>query len=218
MSPRPSSDAVSGDLRAIGVGSRPYLDLEAVGLDRQRLLQNHLITRMIDQLETLQDHAERERGLMHRKAAPDTGALAVAERLPGVAGPPASASREKLSGLNASGWGPQALGSRCSAKREDGNEGALLQIVFAADRLVLQRRNAEGRRRRPQPQRLLEDLRGCRSVAKRSDRSAWHRCRAPSTRSTSSYAFASTSGCLTAHRANSTAVRSSSRGPRSEMS
>ena len=44
----------------------------------------HLVTVGIDQLEALQDHADRERRLVHRKAAADAGALAVAERLPGV--------------------------------------------------------------------------------------------------------------------------------------
>ena len=39
------------------------------------------------------------------------------------------------------------------------DEGVLLQLVLAADRLVLKRRDAIGGRRRPQPQRFLQDLR-----------------------------------------------------------
>ena len=48
---------------------------------------NTIWYRLIDQLETLQDHAERKGRLVHRKAAADAGALAVSERLPGVDGP-----------------------------------------------------------------------------------------------------------------------------------
>ncbi len=39
------------------------------------------------------------------------------------------------------------------------DEGVFLELVFAADGLVAERRDAVGRRRRPQPQRLLQDLR-----------------------------------------------------------
>ncbi len=66
--------------------TRTHLDLESVRLDRQRLLQMHLVAIDVDQLEALQDHADRQRRLMHGKAAADAGALAVAERLPGVDG------------------------------------------------------------------------------------------------------------------------------------
>src|SRR5437762_13286168 len=74
----------AGESAAFLLSARPHLDLEAIRLDRQRLLQLHLVAMDIHQFEALQDHADRERGLMHRKAAADTGALAVAERLPGV--------------------------------------------------------------------------------------------------------------------------------------
>ena len=79
-----SHGCTTGEGAAILVGARPHLDLEAIGLDRQRFLQVHLVAVRIDQLEALQDHADRERRLVHRKAAADAGALAVAERLPGV--------------------------------------------------------------------------------------------------------------------------------------
>src|SRR3954452_20100363 len=69
---------------ALAISARPNLDLEALRLHRQCLLQVHLVALMVDQLETLEDHAERERGLVHREAAADAGALAVAERLPGI--------------------------------------------------------------------------------------------------------------------------------------
>src|ERR1700744_6579424 len=71
----------------ISLGPRTHLDLEAVRLDGQRLLQHHLITMDVDQLEALQDHADRQCGFMHGKAAADAGALAIAERLPGIDGP-----------------------------------------------------------------------------------------------------------------------------------
>src|ERR1700676_3204075 len=69
---------------ALLVGSRTHLDLESVRLDRQRFLQLHLVTVDVNQLESLQDHANRERCLVHRETAANTGALAVAERLPGI--------------------------------------------------------------------------------------------------------------------------------------
>src|SRR3954468_18575977 len=68
------------------LAARAHLDLEAVRLDRQRLLQVHLIPIDIEQLEPLQDHPDRERGFMHCKAAADARPLAVAERLPRVDG------------------------------------------------------------------------------------------------------------------------------------
>ena len=43
-------------------------------------------------------------------------------------------------------------------RRQHGDEGAFAQLVFPADRLVLIRVEAEGRRRRPQAQQLLQDL------------------------------------------------------------
>jgi hypothetical protein len=66
------------------VGARTDLDLEAIRLDGQRFLEMHLVTVVVDQLEALQDHADRKCRLMHRKASADAGALAVAERFPGV--------------------------------------------------------------------------------------------------------------------------------------
>ena len=42
---------------ALAIGARADLDLEAFRLDRQRFLQMHLVALMVDQLETLENHA-----------------------------------------------------------------------------------------------------------------------------------------------------------------
>ncbi len=96
---------------------------------------------------------------MHRKAATDTGALTVAERLPGI-------DRTRRLGLAAEILRVERIGIRsphaCVAmqrQHQHGDEGVLLQLVFAADGLVFQRRDAVGRRRRPQPQCFFENLR-----------------------------------------------------------
>jgi len=63
----------------------PGVDVEALRLDRQRLLDLQVIAGVGGgQIEALQHHREEERGLLQRETAPDAGALAVAERLPGV--------------------------------------------------------------------------------------------------------------------------------------
>ena len=141
------------------LAARPHLDPEAVGLDGQRLLQHHLVAVDVDQLEALQDHADRKRRLVHGKAAADAGALAVPERLPGV-------DRARRLGLAAEilrvegvRVGSPHAGVAMQRQHQHGDEGVLLEPVFAADGLVLQRRDAVGRRRRPQPQRFLQDLR-----------------------------------------------------------
>ncbi len=109
----------------------------------------HLIAVHIDQFEPLQDHADRQRRLVHCKAAADASALAVAEGLPCV-------DRTRRFGFAAEVFGIERIRVRTpdagiAVQRHDehGNEGILLQFVFAADGLVLQRRDAKGRRRRP---------------------------------------------------------------------
>ena len=142
------------------VGARPHLDPEAVGLDGERLLQMHLVAVRIEQLEALQDHADRQRRLVHRKTAADAGALAVAERLPGV-------DRALGLGLAAEIFGIEHVRVRTPDARvavqrhhQHSDERVLSQLVFAAaERFVLQRGDAVGRRRRPHSQRFLQDLR-----------------------------------------------------------
>ena len=144
---------------AILFGSRPHLDLEAIRLDGQRFLQHHLIAVVINQLETLQDHADRERRLMHRKAAPDAGALTVAERLPGIDGPRGlSLAAEVFRIERVRVRSPhRRVAMQCQRKHQ--NKHVLLELVFATDGLVLQRRDAIGGRWRPQPQGFLQNLR-----------------------------------------------------------
>ena len=149
----------AGERAAILVGARPHLDLEAVGLDRQRFLQVHLVAVGVDQLEALQDHADRERRLVHRKAAADAGALAVAERLPGVDRALGLGLAAEILRIERIRVRTPDAGVAVQRHHQHRDEGVLLQLVLAADGLVLERRDAIGRRRRPQPQRLLQDLR-----------------------------------------------------------
>ncbi len=96
---------------------------------------------------------------MHRKAAADAGALAVAERLPGV-------DRTRRLGLAAEvlrveriGIGAPHGGIAMQRQHQHRDKSVFLELVFAADGLIVQRRDAIGRRRRPQPQGLFENLR-----------------------------------------------------------
>src|ERR1700732_1191875 len=106
----------------------------------------HLVTVDVDQLEALQDHADRKRGLVHRKAAADAGALAVAEWLPGI-------DRTRGFGFGAEvlrveGFGVRSPDRRIAVPRHQGhqNERGLLEFVFSADDLVLEWCQAIGRR------------------------------------------------------------------------
>ena len=96
---------------------------------------------------------------MHGETAADAGALAVAERLPGV-------DRTRRLGLLAEILRIEGVGIRSphagvtmQRQHKHGDKGVFLELVFAADGLVLKRRDAVGRRRRPQPQRLFQNLR-----------------------------------------------------------
>ncbi len=151
--------SAAGKSAAFFLGARSHLDLEAVGLDRQRFLQLHLVAIDIHQLEALQDHADRQRRLMHRKATPDTGALAVAERLPGVDRTLGFRLGTEVLRIERVGIRSPHAGISVQRHDQDGHKSVFLQLVFAADGLVLERRDAIGRRRRPQPQRFLQYLR-----------------------------------------------------------
>src|SRR6185312_3528352 len=101
----------------------------------------------IDQLEALQDHADRERRLVHRKTAADAGALAVAERFPGV-------DRSLGLGLTAEILWIEGIrvrtpdtGIAMQRHHQHRHKSVLLQLVLAADGFVLERRYAIGRRR-----------------------------------------------------------------------
>src|SRR6202035_3965542 len=127
---------------AILFGPRTHLDLESIRLDRQRFLQAHLIAVDVEQLEALQDHADGERRLVHRKAAADAGALAVAERLPGIDGALGfGLAAEILRIERVRVWSPHA-GIAVQRQRKDQNKRVLPELVFTADGLVLERRDA----------------------------------------------------------------------------
>src|SRR6266516_4093455 len=60
------------------------LDREVLGFDRQSLFNFELIKLVIDELETLQDHAQHQSSFLHGKGAPDTGALPIAKGFVGI--------------------------------------------------------------------------------------------------------------------------------------
>ncbi|MBA7471194.1 hypothetical protein ES707_06495 [subsurface metagenome] len=95
---------------------------------------------------------------MHGKAAADAGALAVTERLPGVDRALGFGLRREILGIEHVGVRTPDAGVAMQRHDEHRDEGAFLQLVLAADGLVLERRDAIGRRRRPQPQGLFQNL------------------------------------------------------------
>ena len=143
----------------VRIGALAHLDPESVGLDRQRFFQLHLVAMRIDQLEALQDHADGKRRLMHGKTPADAGALAVAERLPGVDRPFRFGLGGEIPGIEHVRVRAPDAGIAVQGHHQHGDEGTLLQLVLAADGLVLERRDAVGWRWRPHPQRFLQDLR-----------------------------------------------------------
>ena len=113
---------------------------------------------MIDQPEALQDHAQHERRFGHGELPADAGALAVPERLEGMARHFGLALGREIVGVEDFGLRSPDRLVAMEHRRQHRHEGALAQLVFPADRLVLVRVQAEGRRGRPQPERLLQDL------------------------------------------------------------
>ena len=112
---------------------------------------------MIDQLVALQDHAERERGLVHGEAAADAGALAVAERLPCPRGPRLFGGRAEILRIENVGARSPHLGVAMQRADENVDGNALAQLV-AADRLLIVGVDGIGGRRRIEAQALLHDL------------------------------------------------------------
>ena len=131
---------------------------QAFGLDGERFLDLELIARVVDQAEALQDQAQHQGRLGHGELPADAGALAVAERLVGVRRHLGLAVGREVLGIEHFGArSPNGLVAM-QHRRQHGDEGAFAQLVFPADRLVLIGVESEGRRGRPQPQRLLQDL------------------------------------------------------------
>src|SRR5438128_729984 len=100
---------------------------------------------MVDQLEALEDHADRKRRLMHRKAAADAGALAVAERLPGIDRTLRLGLAAEILRVERVGIATPNAGVAMQRQHQHRDEGVLPELVLAADGLVLERRNAIGR-------------------------------------------------------------------------
>ena len=138
--------------------ARLDLDLEAFRLDRQRLFDLQLVVVVIDQFEALDHHAEREHRFLQGELPADAGALAVSERLEGVGRARALGLACEVVGVELVGvLAPDAL---VTMQRERMHDDHVLFVdrVFAADGRVLFRAHRDGRRRRIQPQRLLQDL------------------------------------------------------------
>jgi hypothetical protein len=109
----------------------------------------HLVAVNVDQPEALQDHADRQRRLMHGKAAADAGALTVAERLPGVDRTRRLRLAGKILGIEGIRVGAPHRGITVKRHHQDRDELVLLQSVFAADGLILKRPDSVSRCRRP---------------------------------------------------------------------
>ena len=134
------------------------VDVEAVRLQREGLGDLQLVARISHgQVEALQDHGQHELRFLEGEAAPDAGAHAVAEGLPGVRG-------QRLRGLRGEALGPERLGlvpdRRVAVQHRREDE----QRVLRRDRIAarqggrLLRGEREGGSGRPQPQGLLQDL------------------------------------------------------------
>ena len=142
--------------------TRPWahLDVELVGLHRQRLLDLQRIAVRIEQFEALQYHRQHERRLLHGKLAADAGALAVAERLVGAGG--ALRFRFTRMILRIEHVGAVAPDRAIFVQAGDQHDGliGLLDLVLAADDLdVLVRRHGIGGRRRPDAQGFFQHFR-----------------------------------------------------------
>ena len=161
--PSPATAATAGrrsDRSTGAVGPAAHLDPEVVRLDRQRRLDLQLVVaggrRTRSAAASMPEH---ERGLLQGELAADAGALPGAERLERVRRQRRRAgSAAKWSGSNSSASSPQTLRSRCSI-----GVSTVIAVpggdrVPPADHGVLVRHAVEPRRRRPQPQRLVEDL------------------------------------------------------------
>ena len=139
--------------------ARLHANDEIRRLDRQRLFGLELIIGEVDKLEALQQHGQDERRLLQRELAADAGALPSAEGLIGV-------GRNLRPVLGAEAVGVKGLGIVAPdfwiAVQHPGehHDGAVrLDLILAAEDGVLVRAAREGRGGRPEPQRLLEDLR-----------------------------------------------------------
>ena len=139
--------------------ARLHANDEIRRLDRQRLFGLELIVGEVDKLEALQQHGQDERRLLQRELAADAGALPGPEGLIGV-------GRNLRPVLGAEAVGVKRLGIvapdfwvavQHPGEHHDG--AARLNLILAAEDGVLVRAAREGRGGRPEPQRLLENLR-----------------------------------------------------------
>jgi hypothetical protein len=113
---------------------------------------------VVDQVEALKNHAQREHRLLQRELATDARALPVAERLEGIHRPLALGFAAEVVGVELVGvLAPHALVTVQRQRMHD-DHVLLLDRVLAADGRVFLGAHRDGRRRRVQPQRLFQHL------------------------------------------------------------
>lgn len=76
--------AGQGRVLAVGGGARDEREGEALGLERQRLLDREVVVGVVDEPVTVHQEGEQHRRLVERELPPDAGAFTGAERLEGV--------------------------------------------------------------------------------------------------------------------------------------
>jgi hypothetical protein len=113
---------------------------------------------VVDELEALDEHAEHQRRLLQGELAPDAGALPRTEWPERVGGQGVAALRVEVVGVEVLGIRTPDLGEPVQhrGQGDDGLPG--LEGPPPADRGRFAGLAGERRRRRPQPQRLVEDL------------------------------------------------------------
>ena len=94
---------------------------------------------MIQQLEPLQDHPERQRCFMHRKATADASALAIAERLPGIGRAFGLSFAAEILRIEHIRVRAPYGGIPMQCHHQYCDEGTFPQLVLAADGFVFQR-------------------------------------------------------------------------------
>src|SRR5581483_5352066 len=152
---------LKGTLVALSVNTRPRAHFKALGFECQRLFDLELIVGMIDQLEALQDHTEYQRCFLHRKLAANTGTLPIPERLVSIGWSSlfnlgSEMIRVEFLGILA----PYAFISMKHRYQDRQILTMFADAIFATnDGFFFIGIHCEHRSRRPQPERLLENLR-----------------------------------------------------------
>ena len=133
-------------------------NVEIVRLDGQGALGDQLVVQVIDQVEALQEHGQHQHGLLQRELPPDARPNSAAERLVGVRRNGGESIRGGVVGIELLRVRPPDLGIPVQGLDQNGDRGVCRNGVPATDHRVLEWLAGEGRCRRPQPQRFVQDL------------------------------------------------------------